>query len=114
GHLLEICRASGLAAQLDVAGLPFIDAALALAKGGVATGASTRNWASYGEAVHLPAGSPEWLQKLVTDPQTSGGLLIACDAQSEADVLAVIRAAQGHDAWVIGRLANGPAGVTLG
>ncbi|MDX5362985.1 MAG: selenide, water dikinase SelD [Pseudazoarcus pumilus] len=114
GHLLEICRASGLAAQLDTARLPFIDAALALAKAGVATGASTRNWASYGTQVHLPEGSPEWLQKLVTDPQTSGGLLIACDPAVQAEVLATIRDTQGNDGWVIGRLADGPAGVTLG
>lgn len=114
GHLLEICRASGLAAELDAARLPFIDAALALAKAGVSTGASTRNWASYGDAVHLPADAPEWLQKLVTDPQTSGGLLIACDAGTEAEVLAAIRAAQGNDGWVIGRLGAGEARVTLG
>ncbi|MDX5445731.1 MAG: selenide, water dikinase SelD [Zoogloeaceae bacterium] len=104
GHLLEICRASGVAAQLDTAHLPFIDAALALAKTGVATGASTRNWASYGQSVQLPADAPEWLATLVTDPQTSGGLLIACDPSSEADVLAAIRDAQGHDGNVIGRL----------
>jgi selenide, water dikinase len=113
GHLLEICRASGLTAQLDIARLPFIDAALALAKAGVATGASMRNWASYGESVLVPAGVPEWLQKLVTDPQTSGGLLIACDAASESEVLAAIRAQQGNDGWVIGRLAAGKPRVRL-
>lgn len=113
GHLLEISRASKLAAELDAGRLPFIDTALALAKDGVATGASTRNWASYGDAVHLADGSPEWLQKLVTDPQTSGGLLIACDAASQDEVLRAVRETQGNDAWVIGRMASGAPGVSV-
>ena len=113
GHLLEICRASGVAAELDAARLPFIDAALALAKAGVATGASTRNWASYGQSVQLPGHAPEWLPTLVTDPQTSGGLLIACDPSAEAEVLAAIRAIQGNEGFVIGSLAEGDALVSV-
>src|SRR5690554_5505860 len=113
GHLLEICRASGLRATLDAARLPFIDAALALAKAGVATGASTRNWASYGESVALPGDAPEWLRKLVTDPQTSGGLLIACDPAAEAEVQAAIRETQGNEGWIVGRLEAGAPGVAV-
>jgi selenide,water dikinase len=54
----------------------------------VATGASDRNWKGYGQDVSLPAGTPEWQRKLITDPQTSGGLLVACSPDVEKAVLA--------------------------
>ena len=88
GHLLEICRGSGLGAQLRFDDLPFIDEALHWAKQGTATGASARNWAGYGSDIHLGEGAPAWQRALLTDPQTSGGLLIACGADTEAQVLA--------------------------
>src|SRR5262249_30080438 len=88
GHLLEICRGSKLSASLKFSDLPLIEEALQWAKDGVATGASDRNWKGYGHDVELPAGAPEWQRKLVTDPQTSGGLLVACAPEAEAAVLA--------------------------
>ncbi|MGE3775273.1 MAG: selenide, water dikinase SelD, partial [Gammaproteobacteria bacterium] len=113
GHLLEICRASRVAAELAAGALPIIDSARALAESGVATGASTRNWASYGEAVELPAGAPASLQTLLTDPQTSGGLLIACAPASVAEVQAAVREVQGNEAWIVGRLVDGAARITV-
>lgn len=109
GHLLEICRGSGLTAEVDFAALPLIDAAVALVKTGVATGASTRNWASYGHAVQLGPTLGEWQQKLISDPQTSGGLLIACEDSAVDAVLATIRDEQGSDGQVIGRMLAGEA-----
>ena len=91
GHLLEICRGSRLAAEVELDALPVIGAALEWVKRGVATGASERNWSGYGADVALPAGAPEWVGKIVTDPQTSGGLLVACapeDAQRVLDAFA--------------------------
>lgn len=111
GHLLEICRASRLTAEVVLGDLPLIDAAVALAREGIATGASGRNWTSYGDAVFLPADAPEWQQKIVTDPQTSGGLLIACAPDTAAEVLAAIRDEQGCDGRMIGRLRSGEARV---
>lgn len=113
GHLLEICRASKLAAEVAFGDLPLIEAAVALAREGIATGASGRNWASYGESVDLPANAPEWQQKMVTDPQTSGGLLIACSRDTAAVVLAAIQEEQGCDGWVIGRMREGAARVDI-
>src|SRR5690606_3013608 len=55
GHLLEMCRGSGLAAEVNFAQLPLIEEAVSLVRDGVATGASGRNWASYGEGVELAA-----------------------------------------------------------
>jgi selenide,water dikinase len=88
GHLLEICRGSGLAAQVSIADLPLIADAVSFVKDGIATGASDRNWKGYGKDVVLPAGAPDWQRKLVTDPQTSGGLLVACAPEDEKKVLA--------------------------
>ncbi|MCK0512685.1 selenide, water dikinase SelD [Aromatoleum buckelii] len=107
GHLLEICRASALAASVAFDELPTIDSALQLVRDGIATGASTRNWASYGESIRFAAEAPEWQRKLVTDPQTSGGLLIACTPDAVDEVLAAIRAEQGSDGHVIGQMEAG-------
>lgn len=80
GHLLEICRASGLAASLDFDRLPVIPAARKLAKRGISTGASERNWASYAEEVVLARDLADWERNILCDPQTSGGLLVCCGA----------------------------------
>ena len=97
GHLLEICRGSKLGATVRFDQLPLIAEALAWAKQGTKTGATDRNWNGYGKEVHLAAGAPEWQRVLITDPQTSGGLLVACAAESEAEVLAEFKR-QGFDA----------------
>jgi selenide,water dikinase len=107
GHLLEICRGSGLAASVSLADLPYIEEALAWAKQGVATGASDRNWKGYGKDVDLPGGAPEWQKKLITDPQTSGGLLVACAPEAEPAVLAEFAAHGFAQARRIGRLGAG-------
>ena len=113
GHLLEICRGSRLAAEVELDALPVIDAALEWVKKGVATGASERNWSGYGADVGLPDGAPEWVKKLVTDPQTSGGLLVACAPEDERRVLDAFAAEGFAGACRIGRLADGPARVTV-
>lgn len=109
GHLLEMCRGAGLGARVDFAALPLIDEAVRLVGEGVATGASARNWASYGEAVQCGVAVGEWQRKLLTDPQTSGGLLVACDEAVVDTVLAAVREEQGGEARVIGRMHAGPA-----
>src|SRR5258706_7859423 len=109
GHLLEICRGSGLAAEVSLADLPVLDEALQWVQQGVATGASERNWKGYGQDVSLPAGAPEWQRKLVTDPQTSGGLLVACAPQAEAAVLSAFPQHGFAQAKTIGRLGAGAA-----
>ena len=107
GHLLEVCRGSGLGADLAFRDIPLIEIAADLASQGLATGAAARNWDSYGLAVELEEGLPEWQRKLLCDPQTSGGLLVACDPGSADEVLALFHQ-QGFDyARQIGRLREG-------
>jgi selenide,water dikinase len=105
GHLLEICRGSKLSAEVQFDSLPLISEALDWAKQGVATGASDRNWKGYGHDVALPADFPEWKRKLISDPQTSGGLLVACAPDA---VDRVMHSFSGFEARVIGRMGQGP------
>jgi selenide,water dikinase len=107
GHLLEICRASNAAASLDFAAIPLHPGVADLAAAGVCTGASTRNWTGYGDAVGLAAGLPPAAQVLLTDPQTSGGLLAACAPEAVDEVLAVFRTAGFGRAAVIGEIVAG-------
>jgi selenide,water dikinase len=110
GHLLEICRGSKLSAHIDLESLPLIASAVAWAKDGVATGASGRNWAAYGAEVHWPETAPEWQRTLLTDPQTSGGLLVSC---APGAVDAVLRALHGDgfvQAAIVGRMQACTAG----
>ena len=113
GHLLEICRGSGLGARLNFDDLPFIPDALEFVQQGISTGASGRNWKSYGSDVDLPADFPEWKQKLLTDPQTSGGLLVSCSPDSVEAVLDIFHGEGFGEAAVIGQLVDGPARVTV-
>ena len=102
GHLLEICRGSGLHAELELARLPLIAEAAELAQAGVATGASARNWAAYGAEVAWPESAPAWLRQIVTDPQTSGGLLVSCHAQAVPGVMEAFAQAGFGQAAVVG------------
>jgi selenide, water dikinase len=113
GHLLEVCRGSGLRAELDWAATPLLPGARALCEAGLRTGASGRNWASYGAAVRLPDGSPEVVRDLLCDPQTSGGLLLAVAPDAAAAVLHQVRGAGFGQAAVIGRLQPGEPGVRV-
>jgi len=113
GHLLEICRGSKLAARVSFDAMPILPAARHLLEAGYGTGASDRNWASYGPAVDLPAGKPAWCAKILTDPQTSGGLLVACDAATAPAVLEVFRQQGFKYATQIGTLVGGEPRITV-
>jgi len=109
GHLLEVCRGSKLAAQIEWAQVPLIEAAQTHAKNGITTGASGRNWAGYGDQVQLPVDIEPWQQALLSDPQTSGGLLVSCSPQAAVTVLMRFHAAGFTEAAAIGRLHKGAA-----
>ena len=108
GHALEMCRGAGLAAEIDAAAPALLSGVEALARARVHTGASTRNWASYGDAVRLPADLPQWRQDILCDPQTSGGLLIAVNPADARDVLELVLSRGFEFAAVVGRLIEGP------
>lgn len=107
GHLLEMCRGAGLSADIRFGDTPMLPGAAALAEAGHVTGASARNWKSYGDVVRLPDGLADWKRAMLTDPQTSGGLLIAVSAGSVEDVLERCRADGFDQAAVIGEMREG-------
>jgi selenide,water dikinase len=113
GHLLEICRGSGCGARVRVTQVPTLDGVLAMAEAGVVTGASARNWASYGDQVHLEAGVTAAQRALLCDPQTSGGLLVTCSPDAVPAVLASFADQGCSGARVIGSLTEGAATVSI-
>ena len=113
GHGLEMARGSGTRLDIAYAEIPFLTQAEALAESGFVTGASGRNWASYGDGIILPPGLPAWRQALLTDPQTSGGLLVACAAGRAPSLAAEIAAAGYPRARVIGSVAAGEPAVRV-
>ncbi len=109
GHALEMARGSGCTVEIDWPQVPLLSGVRDLAAQGMVTGASGRNWAGYGQDVQLPAGFAPADQALLTDPQTSGGLLVACSPDSVEQVLAVFRSQGFGQAAVVGRVTEGPA-----
>jgi selenide,water dikinase len=91
GHAMEMARGAGKAVHLAWSRVPLIPGVRELAAAGLVTGASGRNWAAYGHEVRLGDGLTATEQALLSDPQTSGGLLVACDAASVDEVLATFR-----------------------
>ena len=113
GHALEMARGAGLTAEIDAEAPVLLPGVETLAKTGVRTGASVRNWASYGASVSGAEGLADWRRDLLTDPQTSGGLLIAADPNSAEDIIRLAHAS-GFGATVqVGRLAAGAPGVSI-
>ena len=114
GHLVEICKASRVSAVIDYATLPLLAGALDYAEKGCITGASERNWASYGDYVarqKTPLTDVE--RALLTDPQTSGGLLIACAPEVVTEVLSIFLQDGFDHATVIGEVSAGKAQVSV-
>lgn len=97
GHVLEIARGAQCTAQIEWSRVPLLDGVRDLALQGNVTGASGRNWAAYGSEVSLPEGFAAVDQALLSDPQTSGGLLVSCTPESVAAVLAIFKQ-RGFDA----------------
>lgn len=112
GHGLEVARASGARVVIDRDRLPLLSRAEELARAGYITGASTRNWAAYGADVTLPDGCPDWQRALLTDPQTSGGLLVAVAPEAAAGWIQRLRDAGYPLAAVVGRVEDG-TGITV-
>lgn len=113
GHGLEMARGSGARIRIRLSRIPWFAQAEALAQAGYITGASRRNWNSYGDGVALPADLPEWRRALLTDPQTSGGLLVSCRPERAEDIRAMIEAAGYPRASIIGEVAAGSPGIEV-
>jgi selenide,water dikinase len=113
GHSLELARGSGVRIRLQASRIPFFAQAEALAEAGYITGASQRNWNSYGDDVTLPNDLPPWRRALLTDPQTSGGLLVACAPKKAEAIKAMMLAAGYARASIIGEAVAGAPGIEV-
>ncbi len=107
GHLLEMCRGAGVQGRVNWSDVPLIPQAVEFAKQKVVTGASGRNWQGYGAEVSLPDAMQDWQKNLLTDPQTSGGLLLACSPDAESEVLRLFKEQGFEDARKIGSVVEG-------
>ena len=108
GHSLELARGAKATVQIDWAQVPLLSGVRELAAQGMVTGASGRNWAGYGADVTLPNGFAEEDKALLSDPQTSGGLLVSCAPDAVDAVLEIFRADGFARAAVIGKVVAGP------
>lgn len=106
GHALEMARGAASSVRIRWSTVPLLPGVRELASQGMVTGASARNWAGYGADVILPQGFAAEDQALLTDPQTSGGLLVACDRGALDEVLAIFRRHGFDDAAVVGEVAT--------
>jgi selenide,water dikinase len=113
GHGLEVARGSGVGLTISFGDIALLADAENLAQAGCVTGASHRNWASYGGEVDLPAGLPDWQRHLLTDPQTSGGLLVACAPERADTILTTVHDAGYSQARRIGIAEAGPARIRV-
>ncbi|UPG92552.1 selenide, water dikinase SelD [Luteibacter aegosomatissinici] len=113
GHAMEMARAGGVRLRIDDSRVPLLTQAEALVGAGYITGASKRNWASYGDGVALSPALPAWRRDLLTDPQTSGGLLVACAAARADTILDAIKLAGYPLASIIGTVVEGAAGIDV-
>ena len=111
GHALEIARGSRLTVQLNMTEVPILNGVRELAQQGILTGASHRNWVAYGKEIEMTTERNAIDQALLSDPQTSGGLLVACSSKSVTEVLSIFHQHGFSSACEVGEitpiLANG-------
>jgi len=108
GHSLELARGAKCTVRIDWPQVPLLGGVRELAAQGMVTGASARNWAGYGTDVTLPEGFSNADRALLTDPQTSGGLLVSCAPEAADAVLDIFRREGFGRAASIGRVVEGP------
>ena len=113
GHLMEMCKGSNVRARLNFADVPRLARAMDFVEAGYITGASGRNWASYGGAVNLAAGLDATAKALLTDPQTSGGLLVSCAPDTVTEVLSIFLQQGFSHVSVIGEVGEGEPGIDV-
>jgi selenide,water dikinase len=114
GHLHNMLRASGVAAEINVDRLPLWPGAVDLAERGAIPGGTTRNREALAEHVRFATSVPEAIRVLCCDAQTSGGLLIAVPADRADTLLAALRRERTPAAARIGRIVRGtPGAITV-
>ena len=112
GHLLEVCKGSGVHATVSSESVPLLPDVMTMVRAGHVTGASDRNWKGYGALVDVGTRNDDD-RVLLTDPQTSGGLLVTCHPDATDDVLDIFRSEGFDQAAAVGRITAGTPGTTV-
>jgi selenide,water dikinase len=110
GHTHEMAKGAGVDIDIDSEAVAMLPGVTDLARAGHVTGASKRNWASYGQSITGRVHHDELLRDLLTDPQTSGGLLVACRPDVVSEVLSAFEQ-HGSQPKVIGHVNGNGQGV---
>jgi len=115
GHALEMARGAGVSIVLDAGKIPVMDEAWALATEGIVPGGAYRNISAFGSAIQFKGSLSPDHQLIFTDPQTSGGLLMAVAPDAAEQVIAKLKELHCLVAAPIGRVvaANGACSVTI-
>ncbi|MGE5469278.1 MAG: selenide, water dikinase SelD [Bacteroidota bacterium] len=113
GHLLDVCKASGQRARVEASVLPLLSRVGEFAAHGRLADVATRNWADYGDAVHLAGHLGAVERALLADPQTSGGLLVSCSAETVTEVLSIFLQQGFAHVSVIGEMGEGEPGIDV-
>ena len=87
GHLLEMCQASSVTAEVNFDSLQFIDGVEELALKDVIPGGSERNFDFVSSHIKFPDDLPQHRKIMTADAQTSGGLLISLPEESAQNFL---------------------------
>lgn len=113
GHLMEMCQGAGLGARLEFDKLPILPKGREYAEKGYKTGAGGRNWSSFGDSLDLPMDLDEWQKNILLDPQTSGGLLVACAPEIAGDIEKLFHDRGYGAAAIIGGMTEGASRVSV-
>jgi selenide, water dikinase len=110
GHLRNMLRASGVAAEISAGQVPLLPGVAGLAADGCIPGGTRRNMADLAADLRWDQAITELQRLILCDAQTSGGLLISVPAARADSLLAELTAESTPVAAVIGRIVQGPAG----
>ena len=113
GHLHGMCRGSRVKARVDFAAVPRFAKAMDMVDAGFRTGASHRNWDSFGKDVKLATTIGENERTLLTDPQTADGLLISCSPDTVTEVLSIFLQQGFSHVSVIGEVLKGKPSIEV-
>ena len=110
GHACQLARNSRVGMKIDSTSIPVFTEVADFAKAGLCPGGLYRNKEFYGEMVELSKQVPDYIQDILFDAQTSGGLLISIASEAAKSLVTKLRKAGVPDAAIIGDIISKPAG----
>ena len=104
GHGLEMVGDTAITIEIQIKALPIMDEALEMYEKGMTTGVNANNRQLVAAALKLDPALPAWLQEIVFDPQTNGGLLVALPESEGHELVTALHDAEIQTAAVIGKV----------